>query len=139
MWPSITNLWTALTRFVDCVSQKVLGWFGRDRRSRKVAAEHQIVSQAKPKLALLCQTEYATSAQADIALQGYRTLYQQITLPEVRQELLAPAGLNIVLMGGAWRIMDQMAARKVRAVHALGKAGRQHKRRADARLACAAR
>ena len=139
MWRCITNLWTTLTGFVDCVSQRVLGWFGRDRRSRKVAAEHQIVSQAKPKLALICQTEYATSAQAEIALHSYRHLYQQITLPEIRQELLAPAGLNIVLVGGDWQIMDQAAARCIKSIHGLRKVGRQNKGRANARLVCAAR
>ena len=87
---------------------------------QKAVAEGQIVSKASVELASIRRTTYATSAQAEIALLAYRTLYQQITLPEVRKELLAPAGVNIVLIGGVWRIVDQATARSFKATEAKG-------------------
>lgn len=129
MFGCLQNLWTTLTCFADRVSQKVLSFLGKDRRSCKLATEKQIASQAHAELARIGGTDYATNMQAEIALQGYRTLYQQITLPEVRQELPGPSGLSIVRVGGVWRIMDQAEVHTLRANHGSHKAGRRHPRR----------
>ncbi len=130
MFGYLQSFWTTLTCFADRVSQTVLGWFSKYRRSAKITAERQIVAQAHRELAHIRTTDYATNTQAEIALQGYRALYQQITLPEVRRELLPPTGLTVARVGGTWRIVDQATARTVRTDYGSRKAGRRQQRRA---------
>jgi hypothetical protein len=129
---SVTQTFPKVHWMAECCTQTVLSWFGRDRRSRRITTEQQIVHQANQKLALLCQTEYESSTQAEIAWQGYRSLYQQITLPEVRQHLRPPMEYSIIAVGTTWRIVDQTTARTLKAARNLSKVGRRNQRLADA-------
>ena len=63
--------------------------------------------------------------QAEVALQGYRRAYQQITLPEVRAKLLPPTELSIVAVGNGWRVLDNETAQTTRAMHEQCSAGRR--------------
>jgi len=122
---------TKCVALAERACQKVLGWFGCDWRRRQVAADKQVAVDVARKLIDVYRGTYTTAIQAEAAIQSYRGLYKQITLPEVRVRLLPPQELFIVAVDDHWKVTDRATARTARALRDQSQAGCRNEQRTN--------